>query len=461
MGPQAATTQNGISGRTEEPNPTIRRFSEAGTHTERAARSGPVTNLQYLDESELVDPTEHQELALSAERIYENYPFYGTLMKLKGAHYRKVRDIPKRNPICIEDVERKYGAGEYELRLTTQDERHLNLSFTVEKEPEPASSPPAEVGRPDPMAERTQQKTAEAYEEIIRLLEDRNRNMQAELDRKSARVRELTEELAELDRQTERRKRTLRQELQAEIDRLKDRMQDLKFENFELQQELKYADADKSFSLVDTIKEAAKDPDTVKMLAPLMNKLFGGTMPQQGQPAALNGRVNPQQSPQEQPSRQPRPPAEEQDPSPEEPNQQSTPNQMQHMLQQFSSQVIQNAASSMLHGQPAAEQLGNMVLQGVKHLESNGMEIQPGMWIGISKQLVEFAISNSITAEKAAATIKPILEQFDGAASNLKFVPAEAAANLLISKYDITVTKPQREFLVKILDVFKQKLKES
>jgi hypothetical protein len=97
-------------------------------------------------------------------------------------------------------------------------------------------------------------------------------------------------------------------------------------------------------------------------------------------------------------------------------------------------------------------------MQGVRQVEANNMEIQPGMWVGIAKRLVEFALDNSISAEDAADTIKPILEQFDGAANNLKFVPASAAANVLINQFNIEVNEQQKGFLIDVLKVFKQQL---
>src|SRR5699024_7205408 len=89
------------------------------------------------------------------------------------------------------------------------------------------------------------------------------------------------------------------------------------------------------------------------------------------------------------------------------------PEQMQYLINQFTSGIVQTAASSMATGQPTAENLKRFVLQQVKALKSNGVEPQPGMWIGIAKTLIEVALQNSVTAEKAAQTISPIINQFE------------------------------------------------
>lgn len=454
----AATPQNGTAEPAGRSSFQIDRYSEVKQKPAVAKHTGTCPrNLSYLSEAELVDPAQQVEYAVSSEKIYENYPFYGTLMKLKGTHYRKLKDIPKQNATCIEQVERKHGPGDYELRLATQDERQLKLSFTIE---DSGSNSTVQQSSPDPIdaiALRSQQKTAETYEEIIRLLEERNRNMQAELDHKSSKNRELQEDLATLERATEREKRAIKEELESVIDRLKEEKWERDKEIFELRMDLKYSDADGGFDLKSMLTEAASNPDIQRLLAPLLAKLFGGDHQQQPQlkSAALDGAQH------QQPQAQAITDSLEDDQNRQQINPQpSNSQQMQYLVNQFSTGLVQTVTSAMLHGQPGQGQLKTLVMNSIRDVERQGIQLEPGLWVRISKQLIDVALQHGVSPEKAARTIRPLLEQIGDAADKLKFIPAGAAAEFLIGSYNIQATEAQKKFLVQLLEVFKRQLKQ-
>lgn len=419
--------------------------------------------------SSYLDPADEEEFAFTSERIEENYPFFGTLMKRENGLYKRKEVIPRSKPKTIEYVKERYKGGAYQVRQKLEGGEEQKVNFNVSgierpQEPKKTKEEPNKQEFVASVRRELKEEIREDYKDEISRLKRRLDNRNEELDELARKNRNLNVELAKTERESARNVREETKEFERKIDQLKEEKRDLEFENFELQQELKWSDADGGFDLKGMLKEAANNPDLQKLLAPLLAKLFGGGQPmsQQQPPAALSGatqRPNPQQPPQNNAgmhdageSVQP------ENPQPDNTQNESPQEEMQHMIKQFSTQVIQNAASSMLHGQPGAGKLKKMVMQGVKQIESNGMEIQPGMWVGISKALVEFAIDNSITAEKAAETIEPILEQFDGAANSLQFVPAKAAAKVLINQFNIQVNEQQKDFLVEVLSVFKQKL---
>lgn len=417
--------------------------------------------------SAYVDPAEEEDFAFTSERIEENYPFFGTLMKRENGLLKRKEVIPRSKPKDIEYIKGRYGAGAYQVRQKFEggEEKRINFNISGVERPQEKQKTTNRDNLTAIDAETRRELKEEIrgdYKDEIDRLKSRLDSRNQELDELARKNRDLNIELAKTEREAARSVREDIKEFERKVEQLKEEKRDLEFEVFELEQELKFAGAEGGFDLKGMLKEAANNPDLQKLLAPLLAKLFGGGQPMaQPQPAALSGatqRPNPQQPNNAGMNDADNPQSEKK--QNENPQNQSPQQQMQHMVNQFSTQVIQNAASSMLHGQPGAEQLKKIVMQGVKQIESNGMEIQPGMWVGISKALVEFAIENSISAEKAAATIEPILKQFDGAANNLKFIPAKAAANVLINQFNIDVNAQEKAFLTEILSVFKQKLKD-
>lgn len=417
----------------------------------------------YLDEPE-------EELAFSSQRIEENYPFFGTLMKRENGLMKRKEVISKSDPKDIEYVKAKYGGGGYQVRLKTA-EGEEKIDFTVsgvepvhQQSAEPKKKAIDEAFIADLRRDLKEEIRAD-YDDIVNRLEKRLRNKDDELDDLSRKVRNLSGELAETERKSARENRQSIKEFERKVDDLKEEKRDLEFDLFELQQELKYSDREGGFDLKGMLKDAASSPELQQLLTPILAKLFGGSPPP-AQTAALADGTNrtSEQSANNNPSAEPSAPNSQQQEQQQsedvihdsQPNQQE---QMQHLVNQFTTSIVQTAASSMATGNPTSDNLKDFVLQQIKALKANGMEPQPGMWIGISKALIEVALQNSITAEKAAQTIKPILEQFDGAANSLKFIPAKGAAQALISQFNIQVTEPQKQFLIEVLKVFKKQLK--
>lgn len=413
-----------------------------------------------------LEPEETEEFAFSTERIEENYPFFGTLMKRENGLFKRKEVINRSDPKDMEYVKARYGAGAYQLRLKDQNRNETKINFNVsgvEKADEKKENDNDQVINEKfitDLRRQIKEEIREDYDDLISRLEKRVTTKNEELDEMSRKVRNLSMELAETERSAAKTVRQDIKEFEQKIDELKEEKRDLEFENFELQQELKNAGLEGGFDLKGMLKDAMNDPDVMKFLAPVLAKLFGGEVPPNQSTAALNGarRPNPQQpednhhqddlsgQDNDQPQQEPEPTKQE---------------QMQHLIQQFSTNIVQTVASSMVQNQPVPEQLKDIVLHQIKQLQANGIEVQPQMWINISKKLIEFAMQNSVSAEKAATTIKPILEQIDGAASQLKYIPAAGATEYLVNRFNIHPTDQQREFITEILKVFKKQIKKS
>lgn len=435
----------------DKPQETISKPKSTASPSEPRHSGGRPPLSSYLEP----EPTE--EFAFSSQRIEENYPFFGTLLKRENGLMKRKEVITRDDPKDAEYVKSRYGGGAYQLRLKTAESEE-KIDFTVSgvapvEQPEPQKKAIDEAFIAGLRREIKEEIRAD-YDDIVSRLEKRLRNKDDELDEYSRKVRNLNSELAETERKAAKSIREDSKEFEAKIEALKEDKRDLEFAVFELEQELKYADREGGFDLKGMLQDAASNPQLQQLLTPILAKIFGG-QPSPAQTAALadGHRMNPSEQAQQNPTAEPSAPISEQQ---EQPTEQE---QMQHLVNKFTSSIVQTAASSMATGNPTSDNLKDFVLQQVKALKANGIQPQPGMWIGISKALVEVALQNSITAEKAAQTIKPILEQFNGAANSLKFIPAKGAAQALISQFNIDVTEPQKQFLIEVLKVFKKQLK--
>lgn len=417
---------------------------------------------------EYLEPKETQDFAFTTERIEENYPFFGTLLKRENGLFKRKEDISRSQAKNIEYVEGRYGAGAYQLRLTDKNMEEHKMNFNISGVQKPENSTP-ETQQPtirleDEAAYRRELKQGirEEYEAEITRLERRLASKDEELDEMYRKVRNLTMELAETERSSARTVREEIKEFEREVDQLKEEKRELEFENFELQQDLKYAGVDSGFDIKSILKDAAGNPELMKNLNPLINQLFGGQQPAPQQPAALN---SPQSTPQPSRPNPEKPQAgthentglgnenPDQSQAEPEPTQQQ---QMQHLVKQFSTNIVQTVASSMLQNQPGPEELKQFVLHQIKQMDANGVEIQPGMWIQISKALINIALQNSVQPAKAAETIKPVLSQMNGAVTGLKFMQPTGAVDFIVNQFGIEPTDKQREFLIKLMQEFKK-----
>jgi len=451
----------------------------AGSDNDTSTKSAGRKDLGSFDEDDIEDPAGQQEFANSQERIEENYPFFGTLLKRENGLYKRKEVISKDEPRTIEYVKERYQGGAYQLRQTVKGEGERKINFNVSGVEKPDNT---QSGNSNSDNEKIDEKfitnlrkdlkkeIRSDYSDLIDRQKKRIGALNDELDELSRKNRQLSGEMAELERKSARNAREDQKEYERKIDKLKDEKRDLEFEVFELEQELRYSDAEQGFDLKTMLQDAANDPNIRAMLAPILAKLFGGgQMPQQ--PAALNGqRANPSAANSQPDTTQPTSSeasaqegdnAQEDNSEPANSKNETQQTQMQQLVEQFQTGVIKTVASSMVNGQPEASELQELVVNGVQELENQGISPQPAMWVQIAKQLVEFALDNSVTAEKAANTIKPILQQLDGAANNLKYLPAKGAAHALINFYSIDVTDAQKQFLIDILDEFKQQLSQS
>lgn len=418
-----------------------------------------------------LEPEETEEIAVTADRIKENYPFFGTLLKEENGNFRRKEVISRKSPQTIEQIEQRFGGGKYQVRLKreggTEDQIHFFIPESRQK-PQKTVNSPEDRNFMDSIRREVREEAREEFKEIIDSLERRLKAKDGELDDLTGKVRRLTMEAVEAERKSNATVREETERMQTKIEDLKEEIQDLKFENFELQQELKYADVDTGFDFKAILKEAVKSPELMQIIAPFAAKFTQATT-NGATPALAAPRPNPQFNQNEagmndasQESNEPdHQPESNQDPNQDQPeaNNQTEEERMQYLVNQFSSSVIQTVASAMVNGQPGPDKVKQVIHEGMRSLQSNGLQAQPGLWIQIARSLIEVALSNSVSAQKAAETIKPVLEQLDGAADQLKYITPKMATEYIINRFGIEISAPQKEFLTEVLKAFKEQMK--
>lgn len=399
---------------------------------------------------EYLEPEETSELAVTSDKILENYPFFGTLLKQEHGHYRRKEIISRKNPQTIEQIEQVFGPGKYQVRLRREDGSEDQILFSIpdpEKDKSISQTDNIKIDQQFIQSIRRDMRTEirEEFNQVIHTLEQRLKSKDGELDDLTNKVRRLTVELTDAERQANSAIRNESTAYQEKIDRLKEEIQDLKFENFELQQELKYADVDAGFDLKEILNDALKNPELFNLLSPLLAKLT----PQTEQPQKLAGA--PQVGSQPQPEQRDNPETDNSNPQ----------TKMQHIVNQFFTKMVQTVTSAMVNGQPGPDAIRNVLNNGLRTFQSNNINPEPGLWVQLAKTLVDVAVQHGVTTEKAANTIAPVLEQFNGAADQLKYVPANAAAEFVVNKYGIDLTPQQKDFFIGLLKEFKDRLKQT
>lgn len=416
-----------------------------------------------------LEPEETEEIAVTADRIQENYPFFGTLLKEENGHFRRKEVISRKSPKTIEQIEQRFGGGKYQVRLKREDGQEEQIDFFIrETNTEKEVAAPEDRNFLESIRRDLRDETRQEFEQIIETLERRLKAKDGELDDLTGKVRRLTLEAVEAERKSNATVREETDRLQNKIEDLKEEIQNLKFENFELQQELKYADVDTGFDFKEILKEAVKSPELMQIIAPFAAKFTQATQMNAATPALSAPRPNPQFNQNEaglndtgQESQSESQPEAGQDSNQDQPesNNQTEQERMQYLVNQFSSSVIQTVASAMVNGQPGPDKVKQVINDGMRSLQSNGLQAQPGLWIQIARSLIEVALSNSVSAQKAAETIKPVLEQLNGAADQLKYITPKMATEYIINRFGIEITQEQKEFLTEVLKAFKQQLK--
>lgn len=414
---------------------------------EKPSRKLAGRDLEFVDESELIDPRELEEFALTPDRIYENYPFYGILLKEKGDHYRRLSEISRGNPLTIEQVEKKHGAGNYQLRLVTRDQKEITLCFSIDAPEQPSKTlnTETEVRNPD-----------HAYDKILKLLEQRCELLTTQLDEKSERVRELNEELSRKDMEFRRQLNDEKDRLQNKLDDLKEELVQKKQRIFELDMDLKKAGYDGEFSFPQLIKEVLSDE---KWLGLIQSGIQ--TAQEKMRPANihyLNGARDPDHPPYHEPG--------ENIPEFEERPTHHEPEQKQHM-QQVDTQALVNDFIQVVSDRGiralAAEEPDQGLIQetvngALEQMRSHGFKPNAGVWIEVAKKVITHAVNQNIGAERVAAVVEPVISNIDTAKSILKTTPADVAANLLESTFGFECTAEEKKLLQQVLSVFKQTL---
>lgn len=397
------------------------------------------TNAEFLSDDEVIEPTTFNEFARTVEKIYENYPFCGRLLKKHDRHYRMKKIISKDSPLTIEDVETNYGPGKYQLRLLDANEQEHNLSFEIE---EPEAEQPAH--QPE-----TKDKATENLEAIISSLEKRLETANAELDEKSRKIRSLNEEVAESELRAQRRVNHKVEAQETKIEELKDEIWDLKRQRDRLELEQEFH-GEKS-TLSEIADRILGNDNLLSMFAPILNGgMNPGPAPAPNALAGAQTRENPNEETEHHTNGQ-----QQTEEEPMQAQQQMTPHQL---MQNFVQAIYNRAVQALMEDEPQLQEVKTFVDENLAAMQQNGVPVPAQAWINISKALIEFVDQNNIASEKLADIIQPILGNAGKAKKMLGYMKPESAADAIKDYFELNITDKERSILVDVLTIFKQRI---
>jgi len=389
-----------------------------------------------------LEPDDYEAYGFTQEKILENYRFYGTLMKRKQGNFRLKERIAKSNAKNIEEIDDIYGSGHYQLRVETADGGEDRIDFqipdTEDDQPKKTQQPP-NSNYYHTVRREIRQEVRHEMKDIVDSLETRVRLKDNELDEKSKKIRSLSEEIGQLQRNTWG-------QAKGEIDRLRDRVDDLKtelqnkdMEIIKLEMDLQYADVDRDqdwFDRVQTIFEKALEhPAFSRMMA-------------QKSPAMLNGASNGQSAAESQ--------KENQSTQENEQSQQNNPS----VMQQIATVLFQNAVQQLQADQPDQSAIADLIDQVKAHAKKQGIgKIPADSWVTAAKGIVDYALQNNTPSHKVAQVIEPIiLKQVTGADAMIANMPTNTAVNMLLNYLNLEVSETQKEFVTNIISILKDQV---
>lgn len=402
------------------------------------------TNFERYVDPQASDET--PDFAFTEQRILEGYPFFGTLLKKKHSNFRIVEFVQQDSPITINEVEDEHGAGEYELRLESEDdEKRINFKVP-EKEPETRNT--QRQNQPGGIMD---ERLKRSYEDTISSLERTVSSLRKELDDKSREVRRLREGEFEKVQNVEREYKKEIRVLKKEKEDLKDDLRDIKFELREKEFELKTSDSKSSIETV--IDKLVSDdgllsqyiPAILQQMSPQQKQmaLNGATQPQPGQPA--DQRMNPQ--------------GEQENTENEDMNSETQQTSKKQLLQKFANTIYNIAVHNLQQDEPNPDQVEQTVDASLQELQNGGVAKPPAqIWINIARKLIQYVDQNGISTGKLADVIQPLLMNLGKAKSTLKMVDAETAADMLQEMFGFTVSDNERKILIGVIENFKEKV---
>ena len=395
------------------------------------------------------EPSQEDEFAKTSTEILENFRFFGILMVKEENGYRRIETIKKANAKCIEEIRTQYGPGQYQLRFNKDEGDQERIDFTVKdlkKETDNLpSSPVMDEQFISGLRHDLKEEIRADYEADIRRLQGRVSMKDDELDDKSRKIRELHEEIGQLRSQLADQVKKETQPLQIKIEQLEKEKWDLKDEIRELKTDLKLAGEDEPLSLGERIIEALSDrPEIIQSIGPALMNLLGVKQPQQlSAPTQLSS---------------PEPQRENPDTDNEQETDESTKEQVNQQVQAFATNVINKAVEQMASANPNAGVVKKFVDSQLHGLQARGIKPNAQLWVGIARGLIQVSDQNGFHPEQVAVVIEPILTQFKQAKMVLKTVPPANAADLLINMFGLQVADHEKQFLVKVLEFFKNKV---
>lgn len=409
-----------------EPRFTFDQFDHEDQHTNGTALHA-VGFDRYLDH-----PT--SEFATTKKEIEENYYFFGTLLKNESGRLIRKESITQNNATCLTEVHQRFGPGNYELRTETAENP---IKFFIPESMQADKPQATRNERERTEADIRREITAEVeehYDKMIALLNKRLTIQEDELESKSRKIRELNEEIGEIQRRSQEQSTAKVERLEQKIEEQYREIRKLERESLENKFELQYGTEPQSG--VEMFLDAVSSPSVQSIVEGIFSQMGQKSAPQL---AAAAERPNP---------------------SPENENEEHQ-NQQPMTERDLKAALMKNMASLVIEGlqqkNPDVATIEKIALDQIRQVESQ-TKIEAQVWGGIAKAILHYADKNNVPGAKVGKVMYPVINQMAGDyKEDLKSMPVSVSTNMLIKLSKIADVEPEeKELLKSVLKYFKQ-----
>lgn len=288
----------------------------------------------------------------------------------------------------------------------------------------------------------------ESAERKIQNLKDRLDERDNELDQKQRKIRDLNNEIIEADRKAKAFYQTELKELENKLEEVKSRNTELERQVFTLELNAKFADREGDTGVFDFIERALNNENLAGVAQALLSRIGANAGNPAYHPPALPLSPNPSESVDESLSEIPmntQPVVE-------------TQQDAQTILNDVVQQILNFGATLLVQDSPDLNTIKPTIDRELNRFLETGNEFAPQNWIMIATSLAQVAVERSVSPERLADVVSPLLDNMSAAKQVLKISPVDIALNQLVALFKIQLSNEQQDMLKKVLTIFKSRI---
>lgn len=395
--------------------------------------------------------------AMSADEVYRNKPFHGTIFRLIGGQKSYMEYVPQEKRLTLSEFlsHKNISSGIFMIDTVNDQGQSVSIEFHVDKNGEQKENANPFLSNYNGQKSENSGLSSALKEEY-----------ETQILRLRGQISELTDDLVKAKRQLgddntatliahKDELRNMEKAHDKEVRELEKEISDLKLE-IKLK-EMQYLHSDRSGMdrLFDFFEKNGAD-FFGNILAQIQQANPGQPVsPQQLQAAAIQHMKEQQpENGADQPDG-PKAEAEPGQPQVQEPTQ-ATPDQIEAVKKEVADQLT-NAALSVLTSENADfKKYASYVKDQLHLLRENGIPLDGKAWVQMAKVLAERAVEENITADKVAKVIEPALEGVKSYGFMLKMMDPKTATDQLFNQFGIEAEKPVKNLVTKVLQALKK-----